>query len=250
MSESGPVMADEACGPPWQRWQMANLGARDRPAPPPGKPVQAPPVHAPDPEAELRAAQALARESGYAQGHEQGLAEGIETGQRQGRETGYQAGFSCGLSAGRGQALDAATQIRLLADTICRALEAMEAEAGAALVDLAIAIARQVLRGTLAESPEAIQSVVHEILQMDAAKGAEILLLRLNPADHALVGQYLSDHPGAGAWSLLADAAIQRGGCIAETNLGSIDATLQTRWKKIMEALERQHPWEPDHGSS
>ena len=41
----------------------------------------------------------------------------------------------------------------------------------------------------------------------------------------------------ARAVRLLADASIERGGCLAETVLGNIDATLQTRWERVTSAL-------------
>ena len=52
-----------------------------------------------------------------------------------------------------------------------------------------------------------------------------------------LVRQYLDKEPGVGLWRLLPDPEITPGGCIAETALGDIDATLETRWKRVTAAL-------------
>jgi flagellar assembly protein FliH len=40
-------------------------------------------------------------------------------------------------------------------------------------------------------------------------------------------------------YRLLADARITPGGCIAETALGSIDATIETRWERVIAAVGR-----------
>lgn len=225
----------------WKRWEMA---AFEKPAAAntagPAVPAARPQV---DNDALIKkvqqlreAAQKRGHDEGYAAGHAQGLEAGTAEGHEQGRQRGYEAGFAAGRAAGRDEAAKEAEALSALAVSAAASIETMEAEMGQALIALAIRIAEQVLRSTLDSHPEIIQDLVHDILQIEAGKDA-MLKLRVNPADAELVRQCLNGDPGARHWRLVDDAAVSRGGCMVETALGNIDATLQTRWERVVSAL-------------
>ncbi|AEC19327.1 flagellar assembly protein H [Pusillimonas sp. T7-7] len=225
----------------WKRWEMAAFespAAAD--AAGPATPPAAPQV---DNAALLKkvqqlreAAQKRGHDEGYAAGHVQGLEVGTAEGHEQGRQRGYEAGFAAGHAAGREEADKETKALNALAVSAAASIETMEAEMGQALIALAIRIAEQVLRSTLDSHPEKIQDLVHDILQIEAGKDA-MLKLRVNPADAELVRQCLDGDPGARHWRLVTDSTISRGGCMVETALGNIDATLQTRWQRVVSAL-------------
>ena len=62
-----------------------------------------------------------------------------------------------------------------------------------------------------------------------------------NPQDIELIRLHLADELKEGHWRVLADESLARGGCRAETPYGDIDATLQTRWRRVAASLEPQH---------
>lgn len=179
---------------------------------------------------------------GYAAGHEQGLAAGLEEGRKLGHDEGYTAGHEAGHTAGSGQARQATEQLLTLADECAASLATIEQETGQALISLAIQIAEQVLRTTLKTQPDTLLALIQDITHQENDKDA-VLKLRLNPDDLDLVRQYLDKEPGVGLWRLLPDSSITRGGCIAETGLGDIDATLQTRWQRVVAALGHTDPF-------
>jgi flagellar assembly protein FliH len=225
----------------WKRWEMASFDVAPAATPPQ---VAAKPVpDLPDPE-QLRkeikrlhdAAKAGGHAEGYASGHAQGLEAGTDEGYKAGHQQGYEAGFSAGHTSGREQAQQETAQLRTLAQECATSIASIEAEMGQALISLAVKIAEQVLRSTLDTQPEKILDIVRDITHLDTGKEA-ILTLRVNPADLDLIRNYLDDDPGTGKWRLAPDASIARGGCIAETALGSIDATLHTRWQRVTSAL-------------
>lgn len=230
----------------WRRWQMSSFDlpvedivevATSEPEPDPG----------PDREAMLREALAQAREeglsAGMAQGREQGLREGREAGHAEGLEAGRRAGYDEGLAQGREQARQEALQLHSLADACAKSVAALEAQMGQALLTLALDIAGQVLRTTLAEQPEAMLAGVREVLHINpASTGA--MRLWVHPADLELVRLHLADELREGGWRVVADESITRGGCRAETPYGDIDATLQTRWRRIAASLGRSVTWD------
>ena len=227
----------------WKRWKMSSFDA-------PAAPVKQEPVQKPLPKAaavfaeikRLRdAAQLSGHAEGYASGHTQGMAAGIEVGRKAGYDQGYEEGYKAGHAAGRERAELETAQLQSLAKACADAVVSVEEEMGQAMISLSIRIAEQVLRSTLDAHPEKILDLVRDIIHMDTSKEA-ILKLRVNPADLDLIDQYLQHDIGVSHWRLLADQSIERGGCLAETVLGNIDATLQTRWQRVTSALGHNVP--------
>jgi len=62
-----------------------------------------------------------------------------------------------------------------------------------------------------------------------------------------LVETHLKGELEAAGWTVRADATVARGGCIASAASGELDATLSTRWERVIKALGRNDPWEPPH---
>ncbi|MEO5658911.1 MAG: FliH/SctL family protein, partial [Polaromonas sp.] len=106
------------------------------------------------------------------------------------------------------------------------------------LLALALAIAQQVLGQALTVEPQAILTVVRELLKAEPAlTGAPQLLL--HPDDAALVKEYLPDELKSAGWRLKADVQMTRGGCRVLATSGERDATLETRWERVAATLAR-----------
>lgn len=247
--KSGPSI-DLATRARWQRWEMESLDALKQPL---GRRASdRDPLY----QAELarRRAQAIAeaREEGLAQGraegfeqgrldgHAQGLAqghaEGHAQGLAQGHAEGHAQGHAQGLAEGADLAREQAARLDGLAQACGAALDGLEREVGQSVIQLAVRIAEQVLRTHIRDCPNHILDLVHEVMQARPEQGGS-LQLRLHPDDLELVRTFLQQTPDPARYRLNADASITRGGCIAETALGSVDATLETRWQRIIAAL-------------
>jgi flagellar assembly protein FliH len=106
-------------------------------------------------------------------------------------------------------------------------------------VGLAIAIAEKILHRELEIQPEIAVELVRETL--DLAAGSSRLLLRMHPKDVTLLGPHADDVVRAasrcGEVEIAADPSIARGGCVIETQHGTIDARLETQLERIMSEL-------------
>lgn len=230
----------------WRRWEMDSVEPIENIEPEVDVPVQLS-AQAQDNLARLAH---LARDEGHAKGYAEGLELGRQQGLQEGRSQGLQSGHAEGFEAGMKEALaqgaannDAeASRLAGLLDTCSQALHDIEAETGQALIRLAISISQQIIRSTLNAEPEKILDTVRDILQLEAGHDG-LLRLRVHPDDLSLVQPYLADDPAARHWRIQADSTVERGGCIAETALGSIDATLQTRWQRVVASLGHNMPW-------
>ncbi|MNS61999.1 Flagellar assembly protein FliH [compost metagenome] len=227
----------------WRRWQMLSFDEPEtvevepEPEPDPG----------PDPAvvmAQLRAqAMAEGREDGYAQGH----AAGVEAGQQAGHEAGYaagrEAGYAEGLAQAREQGAEEAQRLHALVQACAASVGALEEKMGQSLLTLALDIAQQVVRTTLSEQPEAVAAAVRDVLHINPSTNGQMRLWA-NPEDIELIRLHLADELKEGHWRVMADESIARGGCRAETPFGDIDATLQTRWRRVAASLGRNVSWE------
>lgn len=161
------------------------------------------------------------------------------------RDMARAEGHAAGLIAGRAEARhlveQEAQRLRTLVATFGDALNSLQQEVGEAALGLALDVARQVLYKELADHPEAMLAGMREALDLGGNSGNAQLLL--DPADAAFVREHLHELLSAGQWRIIEDASIGPGGCKIVTTSGSIDATLSTRWRRVVSALGSEDVW-------
>jgi flagellar assembly protein FliH len=148
-------------------------------------------------------------------------------------EQARQAGYAEGMKAAKAET----ARLQAVAESAATALEALGQSLAERTTALAIAIARQIVRDELAARPEAVLAVVSEALAMLPAGGPRVQI-SVHPEDAALISRHLGQHADPDSWRLLEDAGVQRGGCRITGPAGDVDATLQSRWQRVLESLE------------
>lgn len=167
----------------------------------------------------------------------------------QAREEGYQAGYQAGLqmgkrdgyAAGQTAAKEEAARIGKAANELDQALQEFDQQVADELLALAVEIARQVVRKEVAARPEAILEVVNEALTYLPHQHAAI---HLNPEDASLVRSYLGDVLTHAGHRILEEPALKRGDCLLEAGGSQIDASTATRWRRVVESLGSNAPWD------
>ncbi len=226
----------------YQRWEMASfdkerrdsqraLQREEQAAPAPAEIV--PQVVLPSVE-EIEAMREAARQDGFAQG----LQEGREQGYAEGRAQGY----ADGAEAGQIESAAELENMRSVAATFGDAVAAADETIAADVLELALRLARGMVRTAFDVRPELIVPVVREaigylpVLQQPA-------LLSLHPEDALIVRQGMADELTKGGWRIIEDAGIARGGCKVETASNQIDAQAQARWHRLTHALGANVEW-------
>jgi flagellar assembly protein FliH len=181
--------------------------------------------------AEAEAREALIRQAAFAEGMEEGRVRAMPEVQRQIDEFINTQGQEMG---------------RQLAGVIesarAQLAEAEKVTAQGAL-DLACALARQVLRHELSSNPEVLLPVIREGLST-LFSDSQNIVIRMNPQDwERLQGTLRAEFPGL-ALAFRAEPDITAGGCLIESAGTVIDATVQTRWARAVGRLGRDFPWE------
>jgi flagellar assembly protein FliH len=157
-------------------------------------------------------------------------ADEIETMYEQARTEGQAAGYAEGAAQARAEA----ARLAALADGLDQALVRLDEGVAEEILALAIEVARRMVRLTLAERPAAVAETVKAALQQLPQNQVRI---HLHPDDIALVRAHLADPLEHGHHRLLEDDTVTRGGCRLDAAGSDIDATVETRWRRILEGL-------------
>lgn len=204
--------------PPLQRANLADFGLASEPAAKPDSATSA---------AHQKAAEEAARHAALAKAREQGFHEGLQAGRQEMLQ-----------EIARQQA-----EFKLLAgnlDLFCKDLDTrLSDEVLAMSLELTKLIVRQAVR----VNPELILPVLREAIASLPGVGADTVLF-LHPEDAALLRNAQTPDIGSLAqWKIVDDAQLERGGCRIETATTEVDATVETRWRRVLAALGRDDAW-------
>jgi flagellar assembly protein FliH len=210
-------------------WSPGTLAGDGTAAPQPGVRKAAPPEPPKPPMPDISAQLHAARQSGYQDGYRDGLA-ALEQ---------FKQSFAAQMTM----------QIGQLVQAYGHELDALQQDMARALAVSATHLARQIVRSEIAARPELVATVAQEALDT-LLMSARQITLRVHPDDHALVAQGAAEVLSARGARLLSDASISRGGCLVESDIGVIDASIAARWKRAVAALGCEEPWTSDKRSS
>ena len=165
-------------------------------------------------------------------------AEDIERMHREGHEAGYAAGYEEGIAAAQTSAEAMAT----LMDNLQQALASVDQGVADQLLTLAIEVANQVLRQSLRVQPELLLPVVREaVTTLHPHHGQPLLFV--HPDDAKLVRSHLGDQLSHVNWRIVEDSTLTAGGCRVELGASEVDATLETRWRRVVEGIGISQEW-------
>ncbi len=208
----------------WERWELASFDASTESATKSaaGTAATAEPPAVSDEEIERMREHARheAQHSGYAAGHAEGLA----------------AGRAQAESMGREDALRMAQTLKNLDRSIAELNRTVADE----LLALSIEIARQVVRQAVAVKPDVVLLVIREALLELPLLHA---VIHLNPEDASLARLRAGDQFAHAGHRIHEDPRLKRGDVIIEAGGSHVDATLASRWRRVVEALGQPASW-------
>lgn len=214
----------------FQRWQAGSFDKK--PAAPPAAP--APTVAEPVPETKEQEPAAVEPPVTLP------TVEDIERIHEAAHAAGYVAGLAEGRLAGEQQARDSALleaqHFTTLISNLKLALDEVDQSVADELLSLALEVAAQLTRGTIAAKADVLLPIIREAVTTLPLHHAHIVL-RLNPGDAGHVRSLLGEEFAQTGTQIVEDSAISPGGCLLEAGASQIDATIETRWKRVLEAI-------------
>ncbi len=166
----------------------------------------------------------------------------IESIQKQayseGHESGYRDGHAQGLEQGATEIRQQAERFAELVQMLDMPFEELDEQVVEQTAQLAIAVARQIIRRELHTDPDQVVAVVRDALKALPVVSRKIRVF-LHPDDAVLVREVLSlhDEDDSQTWRIIEDPLLSRGGCKINSENSTIDATVEMRLQRVITGI-------------
>lgn len=166
--------------------------------------------------------------------HQQAAQEGFKTG----HEEGYKAGYEMGRKEAERDVRQFADLVEALDNELLRKDEKLARE----VLDLALAVSRQMVRTSLKVKEGFVLEVIREAMNSLPSLAGHMRVL-VHPDDLRFVNEFLAaEHVHISARAV-ADPRIERGGFRIETSHSEMDGELSVRWQEIIDCLGTDSTW-------
>jgi flagellar assembly protein FliH len=170
--------------------------------------------------------------------HKQGYEEGYEKGLQEGRSKGYQDGKQEGQSEIKSEL----SQVNAIFSNLAQHLQTIDQEVAEDVLALAINLTKKMITQSLIIHPELILPVVQEAMRNLPASTQHPSLI-LHPEDEKIVREHLHEQLLQNGWEIREDEHLQKGGCRIETGGSEIDASIETRWRRVLASIGQKNDW-------
>ncbi len=156
------------------------------------------------------------------------------------QQQAFEEGRAEGRRAGVAEMAEQARKLANMFNFFNKPLATLDEEVERQLTQLALSVARQIIKRECRVDVATVQSVIHEALDYLPLNSRNVRV-RLNPADIALLREADID-TSAQEWACVADKSVAQGGCLIESETSHVDASIETRIEKLAESLDDQRP--------
>ncbi|MFD2168154.1 flagellar assembly protein FliH [Thalassotalea euphylliae] len=190
---------------------------------------------------EIEEIRQAAYDEGFSEGKEEGFAKGYEEGKAQGYDAGHESGQSQGLTEGleQGQAQIEELSLKWQAqiEQLHQPLNSVEKNIEQQLLHLVVQLAEAVVHQEVKTNPDILMSAISEGIKALPSSEAQTEIY-LHPEDiHLVEAQFGENYIQESAWRLLPAPQLQPGSCQIENSTSSIDLSMKTRLKQVMESF-------------
>ncbi|GJL74009.1 flagellar assembly protein FliH [Nitrosomonas sp.] len=175
-----------------------------------------------------------AEENGHQQGYEAGYKSGFQEGQKKGYQEGKQQGES--------EIETELNQINTIFADLDQQIQTIDQQIAQDLLTLAVDLTKKMVSQALAIHPELILPIVQEAILQLPSTGQQLRLF-LHPNDAAIIRQHMNEQLTQENWEIREDTQLEQGGCRIETSGGEIDASIETRWRRVLAAIGQKNDW-------
>ena len=157
----------------------------------------------------------------------------LEELQKEAYDEAWQKGHAEGLAAGQNAIELRAARYDELLTALSQPFDRLDESVEKQLVELSIAIVKQLFRREIKLNPTHVIGVVREAIRLLPIASRNVQV-HLHPDDAALVRESLPPAEGEPAWSIVEDPLISQGGCQVTTDSSQIDATAEARLQSVI----------------
>jgi flagellar assembly protein FliH len=156
--------------------------------------------------------------------------------ERRAYERGQQDGFAAGQQAAMLVKSQHGREMARVLDELRGRFAELESDGAEQVLQLALAIARQVVRREVEVDASTVMPALREAVAsvIDQQTHPRV---HLNPADLEHLRVDLEADGLLKGCRFVPDASVQRGGCRVETAHSDVDATIESRWQRVLAAV-------------
>ncbi|MCB1872381.1 MAG: flagellar assembly protein FliH [Gammaproteobacteria bacterium] len=159
-----------------------------------------------------------------------------DEGFAQGNKAGFEYGHKEALAQGRAELAQTVVRFEQLMNLLERPLQQLDDQVERELIEMVIAMVRQLVRREVRTDPEQIIGVVREALSILPVSSRGIRVV-LHPEDATLVRRIYELSENELGWKIIEDPVVARGGCRILTDTSQVDATLESRLASLIAPL-------------
>lgn len=162
-------------------------------------------------------------------------------------ERGHEDGYAAGHTAAMLVRTQHAAEMARVLDALHGRFGELESEGAEQVLTLALTIARQVMRREMDVDRCAVMPALREAVQAVIDQQAHPRV-HMNPHDLSHLHDSLDADGMLRGCRFIADPTVSRGGCRVETAQSDVDATVESRWNRVLGAVgidPRRAPREP-----
>jgi flagellar assembly protein FliH len=166
----------------------------------------------------------------------------LEALQKQAWDEAYEKGLAEGIAAGKEEIAVRGQRFDQLLQALAKPFDRLDEEVEKELVELAIAMTKQLFRREIRINPAHVIGVVREAIRLLPVASRNVHV-HLHPDDATLVREMLTPAETEPAWTIVEDPLIERGGCNVTTDNSRVDGSNAARLKSVIQTLsgdERQ----------
>lgn len=209
----------------YARWEIGSFDQKPAPPPveePPPTPVTVTEVPEELPGLSLPTAEEIERI------HEEARASGFTAG--------YEEGKAQGEQAAQEQAEELLNTLNGILTNLKSSLHDFDQQVAESLLHLGVEIASQVTRSIVRTRPDLLLPVIREAMAALPLHHGHVVL-SLNPQDAAQIRPLLGEQFAQTGAQLFEDPTVSPGGCLVRAGASEIDASIETRWKRVLESI-------------
>ena len=169
--------------------------------------------------------------------------------QKEGFAKGYEEGHQLGVGTGQKDMQLELAAFQKVSAQFNASIQQAEQIVAQEVLDLALDIAKAMLKSSLNINPELIIPIVEQAIA-SLPSVQQPAQLFLHPSDAELVKNKIGTELAETGWVVVADPHLNPGDCRIETLQNQINGSLQSRWQQLTTALGRDNRWmeqDPTH---
>ncbi len=167
----------------------------------------------------------------------------LEEVEQRAYQEAFAKGHAAGLAAAKAehqqiiaQSKAQVARLEQVLNSLAQPLNEVDAQVESELVNLALTVARQLVRRELKIDPSQVIAIIRETVQL-LPLAARDVRVHLHPEDAAIVRERLATTSAERAWNIIEDPVLTRGGCRVTTDSAQIDARLETRINTVVATI-------------